>query len=98
MQLPLLLSLRSDEVSLWRDAGDRVGSLEGCEDGPTLCQVLFGASADNWRSLLLRRLLNLYIVGRYLLSPLVMDLWPISRPARGGEIQLTDAMAQPDRE
>lgn len=37
---------------------------------------------------------NLYIVGRYLLSPLVMDLLADQEPGKGGEIQLTDAMAR----
>ena len=42
---------------------------------------------------------NLYIVGRYLLSPLVMELLASQRPGKGGEIQLTDAMARSlDRE
>ena len=37
---------------------------------------------------------NLYIVGRYLLSPLVMELLASQQPGKGGEIQLTDAMAR----
>ena len=37
---------------------------------------------------------NLYIVGRYLLSPLVMDLLEDQTPGAGGEVQLTDAMAR----
>ena len=42
---------------------------------------------------------NLYIVGRYLLSPLVMDLLEDQAPGAGGEVQLTDAMARSlDRE
>lgn len=42
---------------------------------------------------------NLYIVGRYLLSPLVMDLLADQVPGAGGEVQLTDAMARSlDRE
>ena len=42
---------------------------------------------------------NLYIVGRYLLSPLVMELLASQQPGKGGEIQLTDAMARSlDRE
>ena len=42
---------------------------------------------------------NLYIVGRYLLSPLVMDLLADQQAGKGGEIQLTDAMARSlDRE
>ena len=42
---------------------------------------------------------NLYIVGRYLLSPLVMELLASQQPGKGGEIRLTDAMARSlDRE
>ena len=42
---------------------------------------------------------NLYIVGRYLLSPLVMELLASQQPGKGNEIQLTDAMARSlDRE
>ncbi len=37
---------------------------------------------------------NLCIVGRYLLSPLVMELLANQQPGKGGEIQLTDAMAR----
>ncbi|MBQ9058968.1 MAG: UTP--glucose-1-phosphate uridylyltransferase [Atopobiaceae bacterium] len=35
---------------------------------------------------------HLYIVGRYLLSPRVMELLKTQTPGAGGEIQLTDAM------
>ena len=35
---------------------------------------------------------NLFIVGRYLLSPRIMDLLETQTPGAGGEIQLTDAM------
>ena len=35
---------------------------------------------------------NLYIVGRYLLSPTIMQLLEDQTPGAGGEIQLTDAM------
>ncbi len=38
-------------------------------------------------------------MGRYLLSPLVMGLLASQQPGKGGEIQLTDAMARSlDRE
>ena len=38
-------------------------------------------------------------MGRYLLSPLVMELLASQQPGKGGEIQLTDAMARSlDRE
>lgn len=76
-------------------AGERVDTLEG-----------FGGVADEepgavWRvSGLVEKPAaeeapsNLYIVGRYLLSPLVMDLLADQGPGKGGEIQLTDAMAR----
>lgn len=76
-------------------AGERVDTLEG-----------FGGVADEepgavWRvSGLVEKPAaeeapsNLYIVGRYLLSPLVMDLLADQEPGKGGEIQLTDAMAR----
>lgn len=76
-------------------AGERVDTLEG-----------FGGVADDepgavWRvSGLVEKPAaeeapsNLYIVGRYLLSPLVMDLLADREPGKGGEIQLTDAMAR----
>lgn len=37
---------------------------------------------------------NLFIVGRYLLSPRVMKLLQTQAPGAGGEIQLTDALAR----
>lgn len=81
-------------------AGERVGSLEGAED---VADVEPGAV---WRiGGLVEKPApeaapsNLYIVGRYLLSPLVMDLLADQRAGKGGEIQLTDAMARSlDRE
>lgn len=81
-------------------AGERVGSLEGAED---VADVEPGAV---WRiGGLVEKPApeaapsNLYIVGRYLLSPLVMDLLVDQQAGKGGEIQLTDAMARSlDRE
>lgn len=81
-------------------AGERVGSLEGAED---VADVEPGAV---WRiGGLVEKPApeaapsNLYIVGRYLLSPLVMDLLADQQAGKGGEIQLTDAMARSlDRE
>ena len=37
---------------------------------------------------------NLYIVGRYLLSPRVMELLETQKPGAGNEIQLTDALVR----
>ena len=81
-------------------AGERVGSLAGCDD------VADTEPGAVWR---IGGLVekpspeaapsNLYIVGRYLLSPLVMELLANQQPGKGGEIQLTDAMARSlDRE
>lgn len=37
---------------------------------------------------------NLAIIGRYVLTPEIFDILEATQPGRGGEIQLTDAMAQ----
>ena len=74
-------------------AGERAGSLEGAED------VADAEPGAVWRiGGLVEKPApeaapsNLYIVGRYLLSPLVMDLLADQQAGKGGEIQLTDAM------
>ena len=81
-------------------AGERVDTLEGlggvADDEPGAVWRVSGLvekpAAEEAPS-------NLYIVGRYLLSPLVMDLLADQEPGKGGEIQLTDAMARSlDRE
>jgi UTP--glucose-1-phosphate uridylyltransferase len=41
---------------------------------------------------------NLCIIGRYVLTPDIFDLIGTTRPGRGGEIQLTDAMKAQSRE
>ncbi len=90
-----------DEVSRYGViAGERAGSLEGAEGAGD------GEPGAVWRvSGLVEKPApeeapsNLYIVGRYLLSPLVMDLLADQEPGAGGEVQLTDAMARSlDRE
>ena len=75
-------------------AGERVGSLEGAED------VADAEPGAVWRiGGLVEKPApeaapsNLYIVGRYLLSPLGMDLLADQQAGKGGEIQLTDAWA-----
>lgn len=76
-------------------AGERVDTLEGlggvADDEPGAVWRVSGLvekpAAEGAPS-------NLYIVGRYLLSPLVMDLLADQEPGKGGEIQLTDAMAR----
>lgn len=67
-------------------AGDRVGSLEGFEKPLTTSPVPFGASAA-WIEKPAPEAApsNLYIVGRYLLSPLVMDLLADQQAGKGGE-------------
>ena len=76
-------------------AGERVGSLEGAEG------VADAEPGAVWRiGGLVEKPApeaapsNLYIVGRYLLSPLVMDLLADQQAGKGGEIQLTHAMAR----
>ena len=76
-------------------AGERVDTLEGlggvADDEPGAVWRVSGLvekpAAEEAPA-------NLYIVGRYLLSPLVMDLLADQEPGKGGEIQLTDAMAR----
>ena len=76
-------------------AGERVDTLEGlggvADDEPGAVWRVSGLvekpAAEEAPS-------NLYIVGRYLLSSLVMDLLADQEPGKGGEIQLTDAMAR----
>ena len=83
-----------DEVSRYGIvAGERGGAREGCEgagdDEPGAVWRLSGMvekpAPEDAPS-------NLYIVGRYLLSPLVMELLADQEPGKGGEVQLTDAM------
>lgn len=79
-------------------AGDRVGSLEGFEnaadDEPGAVWRIGGLVEKPAPEAAPS---NLYIVGRYLLSPLVMDLLADQQAGKGGEIQLTDAMARSAR-
>lgn len=82
-----------DEVSRYGIvAGDQVPSPDGLEHGeeePGAVLKLTGMvekpSPDEAPT-------NLYIVGRYLLSPRVMELLETQEPGAGGEIQLTDAL------
>jgi UTP--glucose-1-phosphate uridylyltransferase len=41
---------------------------------------------------------NLAIIGRYILTPDIFDLLRITKPGRGGEIQLTDALLKQAKE
>ncbi|HJG36843.1 UTP--glucose-1-phosphate uridylyltransferase [Enorma phocaeensis] len=81
-------------------AGERAGSLPGSEDAAD-CEpgAVWRVSGLVEKPAAEEAPSNLYIVGRYLLSPLVMDLLADQEPGAGGEVQLTDAMARSlDRE
>jgi len=41
---------------------------------------------------------NLAIIGRYILTPDIFELLKITKPGRGGEIQLTDALLKQAKE
>ena len=85
---------RPDETSRYGIiGGTRVGSLDGC-DGVGDCEpgavyrideLVEKPKPEDAPS-------NLYVVGRYLLTPLVMELLGDQQPGQGGEVQLTDAM------
>ena len=81
-------------------AGERAGSLEGSEGvGDEEPGAVWRVSGLVEKPEASEAPSNLYIVGRYLLSPLVMDLLEDQTPGAGGEVQLTDAMARSlDRE
>lgn len=90
-----------DEVSRYGIvAGERAGSLPGCEGaGDSEPGAVWRVSGLVEKPDPAEAPSNLYIVGRYLLSPLVMDLLEDQAPGAGGEVQLTDAMARSlDRE
>lgn len=97
---PSLLARPRKSAATALSPGERVGSLEGAEG------VADAEPGAVWRiGGLVEKPApeaapsNLYIVGRYLLSPLVMDLLADQQAGKGGEIQLTDAMARSlDRE
>ena len=76
-------------------AGERAGALTGSEgtadDEPGAVWRVTGLVEKPARE---DAPSNLFIVGRYLLSPLVMELLASQEPGAGGEIQLTDAMAR----
>ena len=81
-------------------AGERNGSVSGYEDaGDTEPGAVWRIGGLVEKPAPEAAPSNLYIVGRYLLSPLVMELLASQQPGKGGEIQLTDAMARSlDRE
>ena len=76
-------------------SGDRVGSICGAETaGDEEPGAVWRVSGLVEKPAPEEAPSNLYIVGRYLLSPLVMQLLKDQKPGKGGEIQLTDAMAR----
>ena len=75
-------------------AGERVGFICGAENaGDSEAGAVWRVSGLVEKPAVEEAPSNLYIVGRYLLSPLVMELLQDQQPGKGGEIQLTDAMA-----
>ena len=90
-----------DEVSRYGViAGERIGALAGAEEaGDCDPGAVWRVSGLVEKPAPEDAPSNLYIVGRYLLSAHIMDLLATQEPGKGGEIQLTDAMARSlDRE
>ena len=83
-----------DEVSRYGViGGTRIGSLPGCEGvSDTEPGAVWRVSGTVEKPAPEDAPSNLYIVGRYLLSPRVMDLLQTQEPGAGGEVQLTDAL------
>ncbi|WP_251158898.1 UTP--glucose-1-phosphate uridylyltransferase [Caniella muris] len=82
-----------DEVSRYGIvAGEQVGTLDGSELGLEEPGSVLRLSGMVEKPAPEDAPTNLYIVGRYLLSPRVMELLQTQRPGAGGEIQLTDAL------
>ena len=80
-----------DEVSRYGViGGTRIGSLPGCEGvSDTEPGAVWRVSGTVEKPAPEDAPSNLYIVGRYLLSPRVMDLLQTQEPGAGGEVQLT---------
>lgn len=82
-----------DEVSRYGIvAGEQVGTLDGTELGLEEPGSVLRLSGMVEKPAPEDAPTNLYIVGRYLLSPRVMELLQTQEPGAGGEIQLTDAL------
>ena len=82
-----------DEVSRYGIvAGEQVGTLDGTELGLEEPGSVLSLSGMVEKPAPEDAPTNLYIVGRYLLSPRVMELLQTQEPGAGGEIQLTDAL------
>jgi UTP--glucose-1-phosphate uridylyltransferase len=73
-------------------AGDFVGSLDGASQDPEAPGALLKLTGMVEKPSPEEAPTNLFIVGRYLLTPRVMELLESQEPGAGGEIQLTDSM------
>ena len=76
-------------VEVGKDEVSRYGIIEGVSLRPGLFKVrslIEKPSPEEAPS-------NLAIVGRYVLSPLVFEILKDTKPGKGGEIQLTDALS-----
>lgn len=73
-------------------AGDFLGMLDGSEGNPEDQGAVWKVSGLVEKPSVEEAPSNLFIVGRYLLSPAIMDLLRDQKPGAGNEIQLTDAM------
>ena len=83
----------ADQVSRYGIiAGECVGSLPGCEATGEEEGAVWKISGLVEKPAPEEAPSHLFIVGRYLLSPAIMDLLATQGAGAGGEIQLTDAM------
>lgn len=83
----------ADQVSRYGIiAGSCVGSLDGSPAGPEDEGAVWQVTGLVEKPAPEEAPSRLFIVGRYLLTPRVMDLLATQGPGAGGEIQLTDAL------
>lgn len=75
-------------------AGECIGSLDGTPVGDEEPGAVWKISGMVEKPAPEDAPSHLFIVGRYLLSPTIMELLSSQTPGAGGEIQLTDAMAR----
>lgn len=74
--------------------GDMVGSLSGADASPNTPGAVLKVSSLVEKPSLNEAPSNLFIVGRYLLDPYILELLETQQVGAGGEIQLTDAMVR----
>ncbi|MCH3967330.1 MAG: UTP--glucose-1-phosphate uridylyltransferase [Atopobiaceae bacterium] len=85
----------ADQVSRYGIiAGSCIGSLEGSSASGEQAGAVWKMSGMVEKPSQADAPSHLFIVGRYLLSPRIMDLLGTQVPGAGGEIQLTDAMVR----